>query len=159
MHHDRGAHQRDTRVVAVVNADVSQLFVIDFGIGHRKPTAAEIRRAGMVGAAAVISFDQRAIVRMRSIAPEITRGRVYGHTSADEVLATAAEAGCEIVMPHKSQIQEPLVTRAREAGLKLATWVVDEPEELRALARFGLYGVGSNRPGVLLEALADGLLG
>ena len=62
-------------------------------------------------------------------------------------------------MPHKSQIQEPLVTRAREAGLKLATWVVDEPEELRALARFGLYGVGSNRPGALLEALADGLLG
>ena len=127
--------------------------------GIEARTAAEIRRAGMVGAAAVISFDQRAIVRMRSIAPEITRGRVYGHTSADEVLATAAEAGCEIVMPHKSQIQEPLVTRAREAGLKLATWVVDEPEELRALARFGLYGVGSNRPGVLLEALADGLLG
>jgi len=44
------------------------------------------------------------------------------------------------------------------AGLKLATWVVDEPEELLALARFGLYGVGSNRPGVLLEAIEDGLL-
>jgi hypothetical protein len=35
---------------------------------------------------------------------------------------------------------------------------VDEPEELRHLARFGLYGVGSNRPGVLLDAIADGLL-
>ena len=44
---------------------------------------------------------------------------------------------------------------ARAAGLKLATWVVDDPEELGALARFDLYGVGSNRPGVLLEALAD----
>jgi glycerophosphoryl diester phosphodiesterase len=121
-------------------------------------TAAEVRRTGMVGSVAVISFDQRAIVRMRSLAPEITRGRVYGHASADEVLATADAAGCEIVMPHKSQIREPLVTWAREAGLKLATWVVDEPEELRELARFGLYGVGSNRPGVLLEAIADGLL-
>lgn len=127
--------------------------------GIEARTVAEVRRAGMSGAVALISFDQRAILRLRSLAPEITRGRVYGRTSPDEVLATAAEAGCEIVMPHKSQIQEPLVTRAREAGLKLATWVVDEPEELRALARFGLYGVGSNRPGVLLEALADGLLG
>jgi hypothetical protein len=35
---------------------------------------------------------------------------------------------------------------------------VDEPGELKELARFGLYGVGSNCPGVLLQALADGLL-
>jgi len=35
---------------------------------------------------------------------------------------------------------------------------VDEPAELKLLARFGLYGVGSNRPGVLLEAIANGLL-
>jgi glycerophosphoryl diester phosphodiesterase len=122
-------------------------------------TAAAVRRAGMAGSVAVISFDQRAILRLRSLAPELTRGRVFGRASVDEILDDAREAGCEIVMPHKSQIHEPLVTRAREAGLKLATWVVDEPEELRALARFGLYGVGSNRPGVLLEALADGLLG
>ena len=33
------------------------------------------------------------------------------------------------------------------AGLKIATWVVDDPAELRALARFDLYGVGTNRPG------------
>jgi hypothetical protein len=46
----------------------------------------------------------------------------------------------------------------REAGLKLATWVVDDPRELAALAGYGLYGVGSNCPGLLLDALADGLL-
>jgi hypothetical protein len=38
------------------------------------------------------------------------------------------------------------------------TRVVDEPAELKQLARFGLYGVGSNRPGVLIDAIADGLL-
>ena len=61
-------------------------------------------------------------------------------------------------MPHKSQLSDALVARVHAAGIKLATWVVDEPEELRELARFDLYGVGSNRPGVLLEAIADGLL-
>jgi glycerophosphoryl diester phosphodiesterase len=126
--------------------------------GLEARAASEIRRAGMAGAVAVISFDQRAIVRMRSLAPEITRGRVYGRTSPDEVLETAREAGCAIVMPHKSQLSEALASRAREAGLELATWVVDEPEELRRLAPLGLYGVGSNRPGVLLDAIADGLL-
>ncbi len=74
------------------------------------------------------------------------------------MLADAREAGCDLVMPHKSQLTDILAERVHAAGLRLATWVVDEPEELKALARFGLYGVGSNRPGVLLEAIAEGLL-
>jgi glycerophosphoryl diester phosphodiesterase len=119
---------------------------------------AEVRRARMADAAALISFDQRAILRVRELAPEMTRGRLFGRTSADEVLREAAAAGCELVMPHKSQLGDELVRRVREAGLKLATWVVDEPEELRRLARLELYGVGSNRPGVLLDAIADGIL-
>jgi len=121
-------------------------------------TAAEIRRAGMADKVALISFDQRAIMRLRQLAPEMTRGRIFARTTADELLRDAAEAGCELVMPHKGQLADELVARVRAAQLKLATWVVDEPEELRQLARFDLYGVGSNRPGVLLDAIEDGLL-
>jgi glycerophosphoryl diester phosphodiesterase len=121
-------------------------------------TAAEIRHAGMAERVALISFDQRAVLRLRQLAPEMTRGRIFGRASADAVLREAAEAGCELVMPHKSQLGDELVRRVHAAELKLATWVVDEPAELRQLARFDLYGVGSNRPGVLLEAIADGLL-
>jgi glycerophosphoryl diester phosphodiesterase len=111
--------------------------------GIEAVTVAEVRRAGMAGRVALISFDQRVVLR---------------RTTAEEVLRDAAAASCELVMPHKSQLSEPFAERLRGAGLKLATWVVDEPEELLALARFGLYGVGSNCPGVLLDALADGLL-
>ncbi|HEX9185988.1 MAG TPA: glycerophosphodiester phosphodiesterase family protein [Vicinamibacteria bacterium] len=118
----------------------------------------EVRRAGLAGEVALISFDQRAIVRLRDLAPEVTRGRLFGRTTADEVLAAAGEAACGLVMPHKSQLSDGLAARAQAAGLKLATWVVDEPGELKELSRFGLYGVGSNRPGVLLDAIADGLL-
>jgi glycerophosphoryl diester phosphodiesterase len=121
-------------------------------------TAAEIRRAQMADKVLLISFDQRAILRLRQLAPEMTRGRLFGRTNADEVLREAAEAACELVMPHKSQLGDELVRRVHAAELKLATWVVDEPEELRQLVRFDLYGVGSNRPGVLLDAIAEGLL-
>ena len=119
---------------------------------------AEIRRSGMTDKVALISFDQRAILRLRQLAPEISRGRIFGRTIPDELLADARATGSEVVLPHKSQLNDALVARVHAAGLKLATWVVDEPEELRELARFDLYGVGSNRPGVLLEAIADGLL-
>jgi glycerophosphoryl diester phosphodiesterase len=130
---------------------------VDGGIEAR--VAEEVRRAEMAGRVALISFDHRAIVRLRSLAPEMARGRLFGRTTPDEVLAAARDAGCDLVMPHKSQVDDELARRVHAAGLKLATWVVDEPEELRQLARFGLYGVGSNRPGVLIDAIADGLLG
>jgi glycerophosphoryl diester phosphodiesterase len=126
--------------------------------GIEASTLAEVRRLGMAERVAIISFDHRALLRLRDQAPEVTRGHLFGRTTPDEVLQAAEDAGCGVVMPHKSQLSDALVERVRGAGLKLATWVVDEPEELRQLARYGLYGIGTNRPGVLLDAISEGLI-
>jgi glycerophosphoryl diester phosphodiesterase len=118
-------------------------------------SVAAVRRAGMERDAALISFDHRALLRCRQLAPEIARGHVFDRGQPGEMLAGAREAACEVVLPHKCLLSDELRDRAREAGIKVATWVVDEPEELRTLARYELFGVGSNRPGVLLESLRD----
>lgn len=123
--------------------------------GIEARTIEEIRRSGMEKDTVLISFDRRALLRCRSAAPEIMRGHLFARAEPGEVLAGAREVGCDLVMPEKGMLSEALRDRAREAGLKVATWVVDDPAELLALARFDLYGVGSNRPGVLLEALRD----
>jgi glycerophosphoryl diester phosphodiesterase len=118
-------------------------------------TVEEIRRAGMERDTVLIAFERRALLRCRTVAPEIMRGHLFGRGEPGEVLAGAREVACELVMPEKGMLSDALRDRAREAGLKVATWVVDDPEELAALARFELYGVGSNRPGVLLDAVRD----
>lgn len=115
----------------------------------------EIRRSGMEKDAVLISFDRRALVRCRSAAPDIMRGHLFARVEPGEVLAGAREVACELVMPEKGMLSDDLRDRAREAGLKVATWVVDDPAELEQLARFDLYGIGSNRPGVLLDAVRD----
>ena len=126
--------------------------------GVEAHTVAEVRRLGMGDHVALISFDHRALLHCRSLAPEMATGHLFGRGSVEEMLAAAQDAGCTVLMPHKSQLADGLAVRVHDAGLKLATWVVDEPAELKNLARFGLYGVGSNRPGVLLQALENGLL-
>jgi glycerophosphoryl diester phosphodiesterase len=128
----------------------------DGGVEAR--TVEIVRRLGLAETVALISFEHRALVRLKTLAPEIARGHLFGRTSPDEVLRSAEAAGCSLVMPHKSQLSDELAERVHGAGLTLATWVVDAPEELKQVARFGLYGVGSNCPGVLIDALADGLL-
>lgn len=123
--------------------------------GIEARTIEEIRRAGMEKETVLISFDRRALLRCRTAAPEIMRGHLFGRAQPGEVLEGARAVACELVMPEKGMLSDELRERAREAGLKVATWVVDDPAELVTLARFDLYGVGSNRPGVLLEAVRD----
>ena len=118
-------------------------------------TVAEVRKAGMEKDSAIISFSRTALRRCRGLGPEIVRGHLFHEGAPGEQIAGAREVASEIVMPHKSLLSPELRDLGREAGIKVATWVVDEPAELQALAHLDLYGVGSNRPGVLLEALSD----
>jgi glycerophosphoryl diester phosphodiesterase len=121
--------------------------------GVEARTIAAVRKAGMVGDVALISFDRRALSRCRAQAPEITRGYLFHKRTPDEVVAGAREVGTDLVLPEKGMLGDELLQRTREAGLKLSTWVIDEPEELRSLARFELYGVATNRPRELLDAI------
>jgi glycerophosphoryl diester phosphodiesterase len=116
-------------------------------------TVADVRRAGVAKDVVLISFERRALLRCRARAPEIRRGHLFYRAESDDVVAGARAIESDLVMPEKGMLSEALRDRAREAGLKIATWVVDDPAELRDLARFDLYGVGSNCPGLLLDAL------
>ncbi len=147
-------HERARIMIEIKKESVSD----DADGGVEARTVAEIRRQGLADRVALISFEHRALLRCRELAPEIARGHLFGRTAPGDMVLAARDAGCGIVMPHKGQLSETVADRVHEAGLKLATWVVDEPEELKRLARFRLYGVGSNRPGVLMQALDDGLL-
>jgi glycerophosphoryl diester phosphodiesterase len=113
----------------------------------------EVRKAGMEKEVALISFERRALVRCRTLAPEILRGHLFERGQPGDMLAGAREVGSELVMPEKRLLSEELRDRAREAGMKVATWVVDDVEEMKRLMRFELYGVASNRPGEVMEAL------
>jgi glycerophosphoryl diester phosphodiesterase len=113
----------------------------------------EVRKARMEKDVALISFDRRALRRCQAMAPGILRGHLFHKGAAGEMLEGAREVGSELVMPEKKLLSDDLRDRAREAGIKVATWVVDDVEEFRQLMRFELYGIGSNRPGEMLEAL------
>ena len=121
--------------------------------GVEARTLTEVERAGMSDDVAMVSFDRRALLRARALAPGIPRGHLFRGVGIEEVLAGARAVACDVVMPHKSMLSEELKARVGDAGLRLATWVIDDPGELRTLARsFDLYGVGSNCPGLLLKA-------
>jgi hypothetical protein len=89
------------------------------------------------------------------MAPEIPRGHLFYRAELADVLAGARETAATVVLPEKGMLTAEMRDRVRETGAKLATWVVDDPAELRALAEFDLYGIGSNRPGEMMDALRE----
>lgn len=114
-------------------------------------TVEAVRRAEMTGDVALISFEPRALLRCRELRPEVKRGRLFHRATPSEVVAGARAVECDLVMPEKGMLSDELVRMAREARLNVATWVVDDPEELRALLRYDLFAIGTNRPGELLQ--------
>jgi glycerophosphoryl diester phosphodiesterase len=121
--------------------------------GIEAHTVAEVRKAGMEKQVALISFSRIALVRCRDLAPAILRGHLFLRAEVGDVLAGAREVASSLVLPEKGMLSAELRDRAREAGIKVATWVIDEPAELAALGHFDLYGIGSNRPAEMMEAL------
>jgi glycerophosphoryl diester phosphodiesterase len=118
-------------------------------------TIEEIRRAGMERESALISFSRRALLRCRKEAPEILRGHLFHGASPEQVVEGARAVGTDLVMPEKGMLTDALFEQTRAASLRVATWVLDEPEELQALARFELYGFASNRPAVMMDAVRE----
>lgn len=120
--------------------------------GIEARTIAEVRKAQMEKDVALISFSRRALVRCRDLAPEITRGHLFHKGDPGEFLAGAREVESELMLPEVHLLSDELRDRAREAGIKVATWVVDTVEDWRHVARFDLFGVATNKPGLILAA-------
>jgi glycerophosphoryl diester phosphodiesterase len=121
--------------------------------GIEAVTVSEVRRLKMEDEVAIISFDRRALARCRALAPAIRRGQLFIKGTPAEVVESALQLGVEFVLPQKAMLSDELCRLAEAAGIKVGTWVVDDANELPALSRFGLFGVASNRPTSLQEAV------
>jgi glycerophosphoryl diester phosphodiesterase len=118
-------------------------------------TIAEVRRAHMAREVVLLCFEPEVLRRCRRLGPEVVRGHLFYRATVDDVVRGAQDVASPIVMPEKGMLSDELCERCRRGGIKVATWVVDDPRELTALARFDLYGIGSNRPAALMEALLE----
>lgn len=70
-----------------------------------------------------------------------------------QLIQQAADNGLDGMDVHYAGITKEFVDRAKSAGQKLYVWTVDDPVEAARLARLGVAGITTNRPGWLREQL------
>jgi len=131
----------------------------DAGSGVR--AADEALRAldvvGFEGPAVCISFDPVALAHVRGVAPDRMTGLLASYEVAVADAAAAAVAGGHgFVLPFAPQVlaggRAP-VDGAHAAGLKVGTWVSDDPADAITLAALDVDAIATNDPAAIVAAM------
>jgi glycerophosphoryl diester phosphodiesterase len=108
-------------------------------------------------AVTVISFDERAIERVRELDRELPTGLLLvPFDKVERGLTWAAEHGHRGVFPWESDLgldPTPILTQAAAFGVRIGCYVVNEPERMQQLAVGGLWGFVTDVPDVARAAL------
>lgn len=144
----------------VVNIEIKNVPVdIDFDPDERMATAVanlvgELRKHDSV---LVSCFSLDTIDRVRSLDPAIPTGYLASaRWDQLEAMQRAIDHGHGAFHPMDPMVNADLVRRAHDAGLRVNTWTVDDPDRMRWLAdECGVDVIMTNVPDVAVQALRE----
>ncbi len=144
------AKQRDTIVdIEIKNAPL-------YYPGIEDAVVAALQRTEMTEQAIVISFDHRAVGRVKALQQRIATGVLYACRPADGGISLAQAVNADALLPHWAYVTREDVDAAHAAGLSVAPWATSDPAILEHLIAAGVDGIGTNHPDVLRRVLDEG---
>ncbi|OIQ17617.1 MAG: glycerophosphodiester phosphodiesterase [Flavobacterium sp. MedPE-SWcel] len=93
----------------------------------------------------VSSFQYNELKQMSELNPNVALG-VLTQASVAQAWDWAVEFSAKAIHAHYSLLTETNVERAREAGFKIHTWTVNEPEDIARIKSYHVDGIISDYP-------------
>jgi glycerophosphoryl diester phosphodiesterase len=125
----------------------------DRAVVHAVIAAVRTRDATVI----VSSFDLGAVDACRAAAPELATAWLTSGQDIETAGTIARERGHGWLNPDRASAlaacDSGAIARARERELLISVWTVDEPDDIRALARAGVDAIITNVPDVARAAL------
>jgi len=102
----------------------------------------------------VSSFAVATVDAVRTADPGVPTGLLtLAAFDQRAALAVVVERGHTALHPHHEALTPDLVGAAHDAGVRVTTWTVDDPDRLRAVAAVGVDAVITNRPALARSVL------
>jgi len=121
---------------------------------------ASLERTAFVGAVLLTSFNPFSLARSRTLAPDVSTGLLTDlEVDAFVALGYAHSEGHPWLLPHKANALAAgaaFVRKAHGYGMRVGTWLTDEPSEATALFAIGVDAVATNDPAALIEGRTEG---
>lgn len=172
--HDKKVDRTTDGTGYVRHKTLSELKELDAGNGERIPTLEEvfaefggktrfaielkedgaedkivnlIKRHNLEEDCFIISFKPGRLKVIKHLEPSVRTGLIsFSHLN---YIKNALRCGADAVAPFHWFISDSIVERARETGLYIFTYVVDESLKAREMRDRGVHGIVTNRPDVL----------
>lgn len=109
----------------------------------------EVREKGMVDSALFISFDPEAVARVKNLYEKADIGLIYVRPRDGIVLAK--KLGAAAVLPFYRLATPKAVAFAKRMGLTVVAWTVDDVKTAEKLWSYGVDGIATNRPDVMID--------
>lgn len=119
--------------------------------GIEEAVVRAVIEAGALSWAEVHSFLPEVIAAARSIEPRLTTALVAGDERPAGPVEAALRLGANgLSLAHRRALAEPaLLARARDAGLRVYAWTVDDADTARRLIDLGVEAIITNRPDLM----------
>ncbi|PWH17415.1 MAG: glycerophosphodiester phosphodiesterase [Anaerolineae bacterium] len=128
-----------------------------------QPLCALIRRYNMQKRVLIASFYDQRMAEFRRICPEVATSSARQETTTFVLLSKVFLGG--LVFPSYQSLQVPeassgirvltaqFIRAAHARNLKVEPWTIDDPQQMRQLIEWGVDGIITDRPDLLLEVL------
>ncbi len=93
----------------------------------------------------ISSFKWDELKAMRALNPDIPIA-VLTEKDPIDAIAVAKELNAEAINPNYKMLNAENNLEIQEAGFKVYTWTVNEPQDIMAMKRFGVDGIITNYP-------------
>ena len=103
----------------------------------------------------VISFDPGTIESVRKLDASIMTGLLIEEGGQTDAVKKALDIGARQLCPRNSLITSELIAEAHRADLLVATWTVDDADEMRRVIAAGADGVMTDFPDRLMAVVED----
>lgn len=100
------------------------------------------------------SFCHYSLVRLKELAPEVKTGLLYSDGWIDVAAYGKHRVGVDALHPALYHMQDPeLISSAREQGLAVHVWTVNEAGYMEQLARLGIDAIITNKPDLCRQSI------
>ena len=123
------------------------------GWGVHHGVAGALRAANESARTVVISFDPSLLGNLRKLDAGLLMGLLFENPLANFVEA-AQKIGARQIGPRADLVTPGLLSKALDAGLQVATWTVNEPEQMDRLIAMGVNGIMTDYPDRLRAAVS-----
>lgn len=124
--------------------------------GIEKAVLDLIEEFGLEDRIIISSFNHYSVMRFKEIKPEIVCGYLTGEWIYNFGEYTKSR-GVECVHPHFITLNETSVAEIKAQGIRINTWTVNSPEEVRRLYKLGADAVITNYPDMAKAVIEENI--